>query len=79
MKRAIVGLLMAGALAACNDNILFVDDPGVIGGEVPAAPRAVAVTYYAGSVQVTWELAPNYLVDSLLTADLLTEDTEAGT
>ena len=60
MKRAIVGLLMAGALAACNDNILFVDDPGVIGGEVPAAPRAVAVTYYAGSVQVTWELAPDW-------------------
>ncbi|MGB0543157.1 MAG: fibronectin type III domain-containing protein [Longimicrobiales bacterium] len=60
MKSPIIGLLMAGALAACNDNILFVDDPGVIGGEVPAAPRAVAVTYYGGSVQVTWELAPDW-------------------
>ncbi|MCH1571521.1 MAG: hypothetical protein L7S64_09265, partial [Longimicrobiales bacterium] len=59
MKRAIVGLLMAGALVACQDDILLVEDVGGIGA-VPAAPRAVAVTYYAGSVQVTWELAPDW-------------------
>lgn len=59
MKRAIVGLLMVGALAACDDDIIFVDDGGG-GGGVPAAPRALAVTYYAGSVQVTWELAPDW-------------------
>ncbi len=53
MRRAIVGLVIVSALAACQDDIVYVDDPGV-----PAAPRAVAASYYAGSVTVTWELAP---------------------
>ena len=59
MKRAIAGLLMVGALAACQDGLLIVEGGEGIGG-VPAAPRAVAVTYYAGSVQVTWELASDW-------------------
>jgi hypothetical protein len=53
MRRAVVGSLITMlALAACQDDILYVDDPGV-----PAAPRALAASYYAGSVTVTWELA----------------------
>jgi len=57
MKRALIGFLMAGVLAACDSNIVVVDSgPSV----APAPPRAVAVTYYAGSVQVTWELAPDW-------------------
>lgn len=54
MRRAVVGsLIMMLALAACEDDIVYVDDP-----DVPAAPRALAASYYAGSVTVTWELAP---------------------
>ncbi|MGB1656214.1 MAG: fibronectin type III domain-containing protein [Longimicrobiales bacterium] len=57
MKRAMLGFLMAGVLAACDSDIVVVD-PGP--SAAPAAPRAVAVTYFAGSVQVTWELAPDW-------------------
>lgn len=54
MRRAIVGLaLTVISLAACSEDIVYVDDSGT-----PAAPRALAASYYAGSVTVTWELAP---------------------
>jgi len=43
------------SLTACQDDLVYVDDPGV-----PAAPRALAASYYAGSVTVTWELAPDW-------------------
>jgi len=43
------------ALTACREEVIFVDDQGV-----PAAPRALAVSYYAGSVIVSWELAPGW-------------------
>ena len=53
MRRAAVGslVLMLG-LAACQDDLIFIDD------DVPAAPRALEASYYAGAVTVTWELAP---------------------
>ncbi|MDX1647353.1 MAG: hypothetical protein R3304_09435 [Longimicrobiales bacterium] len=56
MRRALVGLVLSVlSLAACSDDIVYVDEPGI-----PAAPRAVAASYYAGSVTVTWELAPTW-------------------
>lgn len=57
MRRAVVvSLLAIGALSACRDNTVFVDsDP-----EIPAPPRALAASYYAGAVTVTWELAPGW-------------------
>jgi len=52
MRRALVGsLMMVLALAGC-------DDDWVVVGDAPAAPRDLAVSYYAGVVTVTWELAP---------------------
>lgn len=57
MRHVILGLVLVGSLAACGDDIIFVDDPNPDSG-IPAAPRAVTATYYAGSVQVSWELAP---------------------
>jgi hypothetical protein len=41
-------------LGACQTTIIDADP------RQPAAPRALAVTYYAGSVQLTWELAPGW-------------------
>lgn len=56
MRRAMLGLAVSVmSLAACQDDIVYVDDSGT-----PAAPRAVAASYYAGSVNVTWELAPGW-------------------
>ena len=50
-RRAWMGLLMAGSLAACNnDEIVIVDDT------TPAAPQALTASYYAGAVTVEWEL-----------------------
>ncbi|MGE0160062.1 MAG: hypothetical protein AB7T31_11685 [Gemmatimonadales bacterium] len=46
-------LLLVVPLAACNSDSVLVP----VGG-VPAAPRALAASYYAGSVTVEWELAP---------------------
>jgi hypothetical protein len=56
MRRgALVGLLMAGSVAACNnDEVLIVDDGP------PAAPRALAASYYGGAVTVEWELAAGW-------------------
>lgn len=57
MRRAgVTSLLLVAAMAACDNDLIVVDDPGP--GGAPDAPRAVAVTYYAGSVSVTWELGP---------------------
>lgn len=53
MRRAAVTFLMMAAMTACDSDLIIVDDPP---GGAPDAPRAVAVTYYAGSVRVTWEL-----------------------
>jgi hypothetical protein len=53
MRRAAVGsLILISALTACQSDLVYVDT------DVPAAPRALAASYYAGSVTVTWELAP---------------------
>ena len=53
MRRAVVGsVVLVLALMACSNDVIYVDD------DVPAAPRALAATYYAGAVTVTWELAP---------------------
>ncbi|MEM7416399.1 MAG: hypothetical protein AAF389_12925 [Gemmatimonadota bacterium] len=57
MRRAVVmGFMLAAGLAACDNDLIIVDDPPV--GGAPDAPRAVAVTYFNGSVRVTWELGP---------------------
>ena len=57
MKRAAVtSIFLVAALAACDSDLIIVDDPD--DGLAPDAPRAVAVPYYAGSVSVTWELGP---------------------
>ncbi|MDH3206996.1 MAG: fibronectin type III domain-containing protein [Gemmatimonadota bacterium] len=46
-------LAMVLTLSACRQDVL------VVGG-VPAAPRALTVSYYGGSVTVSWELAPEW-------------------
>jgi hypothetical protein len=42
------------ALAACDNDPIYVVEDDVI----PDTPRALAASYYAGSVTVTWELGP---------------------
>jgi hypothetical protein len=42
------------ALVACQDDVIVVDD------DTPAAPRALAASYYAYTVTVSWELAPQW-------------------
>ena len=55
MRRAFVGLLLAGSMAACNnDEIVVVDD------SQPAAPQALTASYYGGAVTVEWELAAGW-------------------
>ena len=54
MSRAVMGLIVAFSLAACQDEVLLVDTGA------PAAPRALAVSYYAGSVTVSWELGSGW-------------------
>ncbi len=57
MRRMMTGLALGVlSLTACQEELIFVDDPTGI----PAAPRALAASYYAGSVTVTWELAPDW-------------------
>lgn len=56
MRRAVWGsLTLMVALAACDDDTLVVIDD-----DVPASPEATAVTYYAGSVTVTWSLGAGW-------------------
>lgn len=56
MRRALAGsMLSILALAACRDDGVVVVDDGV-----PAAPEAVSVSYYAGVVNLSWELAPDW-------------------
>jgi len=56
MKRVALGcLILMLSVTACSEDVIYVVDPGV-----PDAPRALAVSYYAGSVQVTWELGPGW-------------------
>ena len=56
MRRgALVGVLMLGSIAACNDDeIIYVDD------DAPAAPQSLAASYYAGAVTVEWELGAGW-------------------
>jgi len=56
MRRALLGsLTLMVALAACDtDTLVVVDD------DVPAPPVGTAVTYYAGSVSVTWSLGAGW-------------------
>ena len=57
MKRFALGyLVLMLSLTACHADLVEpVGQP-----HHPDAPRALAVTYYAGSVQVTWELGPEW-------------------
>lgn len=55
--------LLALALAGCQDDD-FIVGPG--GGFQPDAPRAVAATYWAGAVTVSWELGPAWNGESFL-------------
>jgi len=55
MRRAIVGsLIFMATLTACRDDVV------VVNPDVPAPPRSLAASYYAGSVTVSWELAPSW-------------------
>ena len=56
MKRLRSALLlsMLFGVAACTDDVVYVD------GSAPAAPRGLAVSYYAGAVTVTWELGSGW-------------------
>lgn len=59
MRRALLSTLIAAvALTACNNDEFFVPLDG------PAAPRNLDAYYYAGSVKVTWELAPDWNQES---------------
>jgi len=54
MGRAVtIGLAMVMTLSACREDVLVV-------GDIPAAPRALVVSYYGGRVTVGWELAPEW-------------------
>jgi len=46
-------LAMALTLSACSDDVVVI-------GDVPDAPRALVVSYYGGSVTVSWELGPGW-------------------
>ncbi len=52
---AVVMLLLTVPLSACGNNEVLVP----IGG-TPSAPRSLTAAYYAGSVTVDWELAPDW-------------------
>lgn len=54
-RAALASLIVILVLTACHDEVIFVDD---VGDDIPAAPRALAASYYAGAVTVSWELAP---------------------
>jgi hypothetical protein len=54
MGRAVtICLALAVTLSACRNDV-------VVAGDLPAAPRALEVTYYGGVVTVRWELAPQW-------------------
>jgi hypothetical protein len=54
MGRAVtMCLAMALTLSACSDDVVVI-------GDVPDAPRALVVSYYGGSVTVSWELGPGW-------------------
>jgi hypothetical protein len=53
MKRAgLAALVPILFFAACSDDVVYVDN------SVPAAPRGLTASYYAGAVTLSWELAP---------------------
>ena len=54
MRRVAIGtLLMAVALTACDSDF-------IIGVDTPAAPEALAASYYGGVVTVSWELGSGW-------------------
>ena len=55
MGSALGCLILMLGLAACEDDVIYVDD------DLPAAPRALQGFYYAGVVTLTWELAPDWV------------------
>jgi hypothetical protein len=55
IRQAVVSLLFVVPFAACNS-----DDVLVPIGDIPGAPRSLAAAYYAGTVTVEWELAPDW-------------------
>lgn len=67
-RAAVVILLLTSSLSACTNDVLV-----PIGG-TPAAPRALAVSYYAGSVTVEWELAPDWNGESFRVYSRRTSD-----
>lgn len=55
MRRVVMGMVAGAlALAGCNSDDILVPVDG------PAAPRNLDAYYYAGAVNVTWELAPGW-------------------
>ncbi len=59
--RRMVWLVAVGlSLTACNDTVILGPGEGGGGGGIPAAPRALEASYYAGSVTVSWELGPGW-------------------
>lgn len=57
MRRSATGvLILMVALTACGDDVLIVES----GTPIPAPPLALAASYYAGSVNVSWELSPSW-------------------
>lgn len=73
MRSVLVGLaLTMVVLTGCRDELIFVEEPG----GSPAAPRAVAASYYAGSVTVTWELAPDWNGEAFRVYSRRTTDSE---
>jgi hypothetical protein len=59
----LTGGLLLLSLAACEDQDVLIGPPG---GVEPDPPRAVAATYWAGAVTVTWELGPAWNGESFL-------------
>lgn len=56
MRRRSWGSLLIGlALVGCEEDYFVAP-----GGDGPAAPRNLAVSYYAGAVTVSWELGPGW-------------------
>ncbi|NNF12612.1 MAG: hypothetical protein HKN72_05295 [Gemmatimonadetes bacterium] len=73
MRSILLGLTLSMvALTGCRDELIFVEEPG----GAPAAPRAVAASYYAGSVTVTWELAPDWNGEAFRVYSRRTTDNE---
>lgn len=70
-RAAVVPLTLMLALAACQDDVIYIDD-----NDVPPAPRALSASYYALEVTVSWELAPDWADDAFRVYGRRTTDPE---